>query len=130
MKTFKDFLSKDGTINENYDSDNGEFLFEKSAKILNLPSELKGVEQSILGSKLTHFFVEFKDPSWKKPIFAKVSYKMKDGQIADNITGAIEVSDIDYNSGEIVNIYYMHTKNSAKNIETKDLKKFISSNKK
>lgn len=127
MLKFKDFLSKDSLINENYNSDE-ELLFEKNAKILNLPNELRDVKYSILGSKLTHFFVEFEDPSWKKPIFAKVSYKMKDGRIADDIDGVIEVSDIDYNSGEIVNIYYMHSKNSAKNIETKDLKKFISRN--
>lgn len=126
---FSNVLSKDRSINENYSSVE-ELLFEKGAKILNLPSELRGIEYSILGSKLTHFFVKFEDSSWEKPIFAKVSYKMKDGRNADDITGSIEVSDIDYNNGEIVNIYYMHTKNSARNIELKDLKRFISGNKK
>lgn len=127
---FTDFLSKGEPTSTHSSNLTEEFLFERSSKILNLPRELNGVDSSILGSKLTHFFIKFENSDWKKPLFAKVSYKVKDGQLADDITGSIEVNDIDYKNGEITNLYYMRTKNSAQNIDRKDLKKFIDGNKK
>ena len=130
MKSFKEYIYNESAIvsAESVYEEDIMHIYEQTVKISNIPKELKNVKYNVLGSQLTKFYIEFTDKTWKKPIFAGVSYKMKSSGIADDVKGTINVDDIDYKNGEIVNIYYMKSKNNPMNIELNKLDAFLNKN--